>query len=320
MRAVRVICAWFAAGLCAALLPVAGCGGAGGGGAARFDLVIGGPGYTSGKFHRPRGIAWNPESGMIYVVDWSGRIQKFTTNGYCTASWVMPETDKGKPEDLCVAPGGNVLVADTHYSRIVEFSPDGGFLKSFGSYGTNAGCFIYPVGICCDSTGVIYVSEYGENDRIQKFDRSGRFLAAWGRFGAAPGMFQRPSGLDLSGDGLLYVADGVNHRVQVFDPTGALVRVIGGEGAGPGRFRYPYDVAVSGGMLYVLEFGNQRVQELTPEGRPIAVAGRPGAGDGCFANPWRCAVIAGRLYVSDTDNSRVVRLAADWAGDRGTAE
>ena len=272
----------------------------------RVELVIGSPGHSSGKFYRPRGIAFDAASGIICVVDWDGRVQKFTTNGEFRASWIMPDVRKGKPEDLCFAKNGNVLVADTHYSRVVKYSPDGKYIGSFGSYGTADGQFIYPVGISCDRDGNIYVAEYGKSDRIQKFDARGKFLLSWGSFGSGPGQFQRPSGIDVTADNLVYVADAVNHRIQVFGTDGKLARIIGKQGEGPGEFRYPYDVAVSGGAVYVLEYGNQRLQKLSPDGKAIGAFGVPGTGDGCFAFPWRCTVMNGKVVVSDTENGRVI--------------
>jgi DNA-binding beta-propeller fold protein YncE len=284
----------------------AGCGPSSSG-PVRERLVFGSHGYTAGKFHRPRGLAWDEPGGFVYVVDWAGRVQKFTTNGEFRASWRMPDIEVGKPEDLCVAPDGRVLIADTHYSRILEYTPDGKHVGGFGRYGRGPGEFIYPVGIACDSNGCLYVTEYGENDRVQKFDRQGHFLMAWGSFGSGPGQFQRPSGLEVAGD-RVYVADAVNHRIQVFDLEGALVQTIGKQGSEPGLLRYPYDVAVKGGFLYVLEYGNQRIQKFTLAGEPVETLGRPGSGPGGLASPWRCVRVGDSISVSDTENHRVVVL------------
>jgi DNA-binding beta-propeller fold protein YncE len=270
-----------------------------------FELVIGEPGHTSGRFNRPRGIDYDPASGIICVVDWDGRVQKFTTNGEFRASWIMPDVRKGKPEDLCFANNGNILVADTHYSRVVEFTPDGQLLRTFGTYGAADGQFIYPVGIACDRDGNIYVAEYGKNDRIQKFSPAGTFILSWGSFGAQPGQFQRPSGVAVTRDNQVFVADAVNHRIQVFNTNGKLLRIIGREGAAPGEFRYPYDVVVIGSAMYVLEYGNQRLQKLSLDGAPVGSFGRPGRGDGCFAFPWRCTEMGEQVLVSDTENGRV---------------
>lgn len=274
----------------------------------KFSLVIGSKGHSSGKFNRPRGICWHRAMESIYVLDWDGTVQRFTLDGRWKASWLMPEVEKGKPEDICVAPNGNLLIADTHYSRIVEFDPVGNLIGTFGSYGKGPGQFIYPVGIISDPNGNIYVSEYGENDRIQKFDRQGNFITEFGSFGDAPGQFQRPSGIDLSPSGHLYVADACNHRIQVFDSDGNLIRILGALGDGPGAFRYPYDVAVRENFVYVLEYGGQRVQKLDMEGHMVASYGQPGRDEGCFYSPWRFTVCEDYLFVSDTQNNRVVKV------------
>lgn len=304
-RAATTPCALAALAILAA---AAGCRPAGTDSAAAPLLVIGSRGHASGRFNLPRGIDRDPPRGLLYVVDWDGRVQKFTEDGAFRASWVMPLTRKGTPEDLCVAPGGNVLVADTHYSRVLEFDPAGRVVRTFGSYGREAGQFIYPVGICCTPQGTIYVTEYGGNDRVQKFKRDGTFLRAWGQPGTEPGRFQRPSGIDVCADGLVAVADAVNHRVQVFTPDGELRHLIGREGSRRGCFRYPYDVAATGRALFVLEYGNQRAQKVTREGRCLAVYGGPGRRPGRFSSPWRCTADGDLVLVSDTYNHRVVKL------------
>ncbi len=274
----------------------------------KFALVIGSRGHSSGKFNRPRGICYDPDNKLIFVVDWDGRVQKFTLAGKFRGSWIMPAVAKGKPEDLCRSKTGTLLVADTHYSRIVEFSPKGEVLRKFGSYGQGPGQFIYPVGICVDAAGNIYVSEYGDNNRVQKFTPEGKFISSFGGFGSAPGQFQRPSGMAIGPDQRLYVTDAVNHRIQVFELDGKLVRVIGRQGRSLGALNYPYDVDFKGGYMYVLEYGNQRVQKMTLEGKGLAGWGAPGHGQGQFASPWRFTVVENALYISDTDNCRVVKI------------
>ena len=274
----------------------------------QFELVIGSRGHTAGKFNRPRGIFYDEPRKLLHVVDWDGRIQSFTKEGAFRGSWIMPKVEKGKPEDLCVTPEGTILVTDTHYSRILEFTVTGKVLNEFGSYGHGYGEFIYPVGICMDKDGNIYVSEYGDNNRIQKFDRKGKFIMDMGNYGQKPGEFVRPSGIAIGPDNNLYVTDGVNHRVQVFTLDGKFLKVIGKQGTEPGDLRYPYDIVFRGDQMLVLEFGNQRVQQLKMDGTPVKMFGRGGSGDGEFASPWRFCVAGEDVYVSDTNNFRVVKL------------
>lgn len=274
-----------------------------------FEFVIGGPGYTAGRFHRPRGLVYDAEGDRLYVLDWSGRLQVLTGDGAFRASWAMPKMEKGKPESLCRRANGNLLVADTHYHQVLEFTPAGAEVSRFGSYGVAPGQFTYPVAITVDADDNIYVAEYGMEDRVQKFDPTGKFLLEWGKTGDAPGDFQRPSGLAVGPDRLIYVADAVNHRVQVFDLQGRLVRILGEPGDGPGQFTYPYDLDLRGDTLYVMEYGTQRVQKLTLRGECLGTFGRGGRGDGQFANPWKLATAPDGVYVSDTNNSRVVKIA-----------
>jgi DNA-binding beta-propeller fold protein YncE len=289
------------------MLAAAGCGGKSEP-TEKFDLVVGSRGNTAGKFTRPRGIDYSPVDGFFYCVDWSGRIQKFSGVGRFRAVWIVPDIETGKPEEVYVAPDGNILVADTHYSRILEYTPEGDLVGSFGEYGVGPGQFVYPVSICCDTNGNIFVSEYGKNDRIQKFTRSGKYICEWGGYGTEPGRLQRPAGICYGPDNTVLVADAVNHRIQRFTADGKLVKIIGKQGTGPGEFRYPYDVEMRSNVLYVLEYGNQRLQKLTLEGEPIAMFGKPGSEDGCFASPWRFTMTSNAVFVSDTDNNRVVKL------------
>ena len=105
-----------------ALTPLAGCNRSPSSGG--FSLVIGQHGHTSGRFYKPRGIEVFAPERRLYVVDWDGRIQSFDFDGTFRSSWIMPEVKNGKPEDLCFTPDGHMLVADTHYHRILEFDPN----------------------------------------------------------------------------------------------------------------------------------------------------------------------------------------------------
>ena len=74
---------------------------------------------------------------------------------------------------------GNVYVADRYNNRIQEFSPNGTYITSWGSEGSENGQFKYPAGVAIDaSSGNVYVADT-DNHRIQKFSPSGNFLGSW---------------------------------------------------------------------------------------------------------------------------------------------
>lgn len=259
---------------------------------------IGGPGSDQGRFATPRATAWDPR-GFLYVLDKTGRIQKFDGSGSFLLGWSTPESEKGRPTGILIDARGEVWIADTHYHRVLHYSPEGVLLSEFGTEGTAPGQFQYPTGIAIGDDGLIYVSEYGGNDRIQVFTRDGKVLRGWGSYGAGSGQFQRPQGIALSG-GRLYVADAANHRIQVFDLEGRLL-------TSWGDLKYPYSVSPDGdGNLLVAEYGRHRVSKFSPDGKPLASAGRPGSGPADLNTPWAAVPIGGdRIAVVDSGNHRV---------------
>ena len=275
------------------------------------DLTIWGGHDSSenGKFSSPRAITVGP-SDEVYVIDETGRVQVFTCDGVFKRLWRMPSIENGNPEAIWATPANTVYVADTHYSQIIVYSATGEILRKWGSYGSQDGQFIYPVGVVVNSAGETFVCEYGESDRVQKFAPDAKLLAKWGRFGAGEYEFNRPSGLALDSDGNLYVADAVNHRIYKFTGDGELLLTWGKVGNQPGELKYPYDVAVGPqGNVYVCEYGNNRVQKFTSDGNPLASWGTAGRGPGQLAAPWGVAVDpAGNVYVADTGNHRVQKF------------
>jgi sugar lactone lactonase YvrE len=116
-----------------------------------------------------------------------------------------------EPNDVIVAPDGSIFVAEAHNAqfldgdgpgaigRISKFSPDGKFLKSFGSFGFGNGQFRGPHALAFDSKGRLFVADRG-NRRLQIFDQDGKHLDTWYQF-------SRISGLSITADDTLYAID-----------------------------------------------------------------------------------------------------------------
>ncbi len=257
------------------------------------SMVLGGLGDMPGRFGYPRAMDVTPrgagiarDTGMLWVIDKTGRVQGLDPEtGTCEALWKMPERDLGKPVGITVAPGPDehgewceelLYIPDTHYHRVMVYKPPAAdrntpehaptLARSFGAYGTGPGEFRYPtdvaVSIAPDGKSVarVYVSEYGGNDRVSVFDGEGNFQFSFGKFGAGrneqPGEreveFDRPQSISLervNGREELVVVDAHNHRVGRFTTDGELICFYGGRdrpGDGPGEFRYPYGLASLG--------------------------------------------------------------------------
>jgi DNA-binding beta-propeller fold protein YncE len=113
------------------------------------------------------------------------------------------------PSAVVTAPNGDVFVADGHggntNARIVKFTKDGKFIKTWGRKGTAAGEFDIPHAIVMDSRGRLFVGDRN-NNRIQIFDQDGNFIDQWTQF-------SRPSGVFIDRNDVIYVADSESESV-----------------------------------------------------------------------------------------------------------
>ncbi len=287
------------------------------------EKVWGRRGFSPGRFLKPRAITID-DRDRLYIVDTTGRIQVFDTEGNFLRTWKTPETQNGRPTGLGFLPnsfssgsndGSRILVADTHYYRMLSYALDGELQDAEtigGVAGTGPGEFAFVTDIACDQQGNRYIGEYNASDRIQKFDADGQFICQWGGTGREPGSFVRPQGL-LIRDEVLWVVDSCNHRIQRFDISETPPRLIdiwGEPGSDRGQFYYPYGLAIaSDGTVLVIEYKNNRLQRLTPDGKWIASWGGPGFLAGQLNQPWGLVVDSlDRVHLLDSNNHRVQRI------------
>jgi hypothetical protein len=278
------------------------------------DLVIGQRGLEDGRFQKPRAIAIDPND-RIYVVDKTGRVQVFDTEGHFVLGWRTPAITNGKPTGLSVDTDGSIIVADTHYFRFLFYTPDGELVESKtigGENGPEPGQFAFVTDIVRMPNREFITAEYGEFCRLQKYSPDGRFLARFGEHGVDPLQFSRPQSLAVDENGLLWVADACNHRIQVIDwsrDKPELVKMLGELGQEPGQFKYPYGVELIPGHILVSEYGNHRVQKLDRDGKMVASWGTVGRSPGELIEPWSVSLDSqSRVYVVDYGNNRVQRF------------
>ena len=266
----------------------------------------GGTGRGKGQFSYPRGMTFG-RGDRLYIVDKAARVQCFTRKGEYLFEWKTPKSEFGKPIGMTTDKDGLVYVADTHYNRVMVYSPDGEtVVRQFGRFGKGPGEFIFLTDVLVESDGTTYVSEYGGNDRVSKFDGAGNFLLSFGGVDAGQASLNRPESLAMDETGTIYVADGCNHRICRFGRDGKFLGEFGSLGVEPGMLQYPYGVELSpDGTLWVVEYGNNRIQQFTREGKSLRVWGRVGRSKGELAYPWAMLVTETELYVLDSGNNRV---------------
>lgn len=271
--------------------------------------TFGNTGLSDGQFFCPRSAVVIAD--RIFVVDRTGRIQRFNCNDWQVEKvWRTPETKLGMPVGITASADGRLYVADTHYSRILIYDQQGQLLESFGEAGAEPGKLGLPTDIAIDQDGNLYISQMGgqvgSEDLISKFDSQHRFVTRFGGTGAGEATLSRPVGLTIDRQNTLWVADGTHHRLVRFSLDGQYLGQVGSKGSQPGQFRYPYDTALlPDGTLVVAEFEGCRLQQIAPDGRCLRVWGRAGQRVGEIGSPWGVAVAGDRVFAVDYMNNRV---------------
>ena len=183
----------------------------------------------------------------------------------------------------------------------------------WGSYGTDAGYFRFPAGICLDSAGNVYVSDY-DNTRIQKFTRNGQFISYFGPPMYSYNDFKPASSVIVNQT--LYVCDGGgNARIILLDLNGTFLDKWQVVPLNPGIGLNPNPSAIaadSGGNLYVTEWYYQSVYKFSNQGMVLKSWGNgQGSGLDQFDFPEGVAVVNNEVFVADMNNKRVMVFDTD---------
>ena len=284
-------------------------------------IVIGSRGVGVGEFNKPRSLACDKNEN-VFVVDMTGRVQKFSPDGDYLLSWQMPQTDLGKPKGMSRDHEGNIIVVEPHYQRVNHFTPEGMLVAQWGCRGTNEGCFVLPRAVAVDSRGEILVPEYMDSERVQRFG-----LGTNSTSNAHPSTSHvRSSPLTPA----LSPAEGAREntnwpyarldaplsapsREHADSETGAsrrqamLLQVIGRPGTGPGEFNRAEGICVDAqDRVYVADSCNHRIQIFAADGKFLRAFGQAGTKVGELSYPYDVAVDrAGNIFVCEFGNSRI---------------
>lgn len=228
-----------------------GSDGAGPGQLARFATTGGGG---------PNGIAID-ENGDVYVADtWNHRIQVFSSDGVYLRGWgdffdaqddpAQAETNGGLfygPRGLAFH-NGELYVTDTGNERVQVFTPDGAFVRMWGTTGSGETNLLEPVGIAVTTDGTVFVAD-SHNARIARFDGEGNPLDPWSVEEWTGLTFFEPY-LAIGPDGSVYATNSTNGTIATFGPDGTP-----GGTLGEGLVRQPFGITVSadGGSLLVTD-------------------------------------------------------------------
>jgi uncharacterized protein (TIGR03437 family) len=262
-------------------------------GAAGFS-GDGGP-ALSAQLNRPSSVSFD-SLGTLYISDqFNNRVRKITTNGVIT-------TVAGSTQGFC----GN------------------------GGPATSA-CLNGPLDVAVDSSGNVYIAEFGNND-VRKVDTNGIITSFAGNGShtysgdggpAAAASLAYVESVAVSAAGDLFIADGANNRIRKV--SNGIITTVAGTGqpgwSGDGgaalnaQLNYPSSVRFdSAGNLYIADYHSYRIRLLKTDGTIATIAGNGVAaysGDGgpalnaALNSPNGMAVQGTSVYFADINNNRI---------------
>ena len=211
---------------------------------------------------------------------------------------------------------GHVFVLNRGHTPILEFNPDGSFMRSIGEGLPFEGPHVVRV----DPQDNLWFIDAGTN-LVMKFDTQMRLSMVLGRRPEpwtwathvieraipAPMNFYQPTDVTWGPDGSIFVSDGYgNSRVAKFNKDGNLIKQWGERGTAPGEFNTPHSIAIDQrNLLYVADRANGRIQVFDTDGNFKQEFRFGGA-------PWSICMTPGPrqvMYVGSV--GRVVKLDLD---------
>ena len=282
----------------------------------QLNFTSGFSGTSSSSLNSPSGVAVDPTTGKLFVVDrYNNRILRWSST-----------------EKMIDGASAEAVIGQSDFN--------------ISSSGLSASKFNDPLRVFVDSSGILWVSDY-LNNRVLRFNNAsfitngstadavlGQTGFTSNASGTSASKMNGPVGLFVDGNGRLWVTDRLNHRVLRFDNAsskssgstadGVLGQpdfTTGTSGLSAVKMNRPMGVYVDASdHLWVCEDDNNRVIRFDS----VSTKPNGGAADGVLGQPNFTTNLkrysrdgvsnlrgvfgddVGRLYLVDEDNNRIV--------------
>ena len=141
-----------------------------------FLTQFGTAGLDPGQFDEPVGVAV-ADDGTVYVTDtWNQRVQSFIPNEDGSQYFPLNQWDvnawfgqslENKPF-LAVSPDKHVFITDPEGYRVIEFTENGEFVRTWGDFGSGPDQIGLAAGVAVDPAGFVWVTD-AVNNRILRY-------------------------------------------------------------------------------------------------------------------------------------------------------
>jgi sugar lactone lactonase YvrE len=297
-------------------------------------------------------IADSGNNRIREVLASTGKIQTIAGNensGFTGDGGLAVSSPLQCPVDVTIAPGGNVLIADSCNYRIREVNAMTGVIQTVAGNGqpgysgdgglATSASIDYPTGIFVDPSADIFVSSTdGRIRKVSAINGIIQTVAGNGTLGfsgdggaAVAAQLNLPNGLFVDKAGNLFIADTSNNRIREVLAATGIIQTVAGNGvqgfSGDGgsaivaTLNTPTGVAVdAAGNIFIADASNKRVREvMAGTGVIQTIAGNGDfvfAGDGgsplqaSLSFPYRLVLDpAGSLLVSVGEANRVRQIS-----------
>jgi DNA-binding beta-propeller fold protein YncE len=180
----------------------------------------------------PHSFAVGPD-GNLYVTDLNQQVTVISPDGKVLRRWGKQGHAPGEfdfvpgdptvPTDvqgsIAVGPDGKVYVSDSGNARVQVFTPQGQFVRQFGSYGSGKGQFLRPFDLAVDRAGNVYVADDQAED-VSKFSPSGKVIWQIGGASGAPDLVGHHHFTMIDAHGRIVMVNDDVQKVVYLDSSG----------------------------------------------------------------------------------------------------